>query len=41
VLYRMATQSGTMGHVECALPAFGKRRASGRNNDGVGHFDYL
>ena len=41
VLYRVAAQGGSVGHVEGALPAFGQRRACGRNNDGVAHDGYL
>jgi hypothetical protein len=41
VLNGMTTQGGTMRHVESAFPAFGQRRACGRNNDGVGHIEYL
>ena len=41
VLHRVAAQGGPVGHVECALPAFGQRCAGGRYDNGVGHFESL
>ena len=41
VFDRVATQGGTVGHVESPAPAFGQRCASGGDDDSVGHDGFL
>ena len=41
VLHGVTTQGGTVGHVESTLPALGQGRAGSRNDDGLGHGEFL